>query len=865
MLARDKRAEGVNADEARFAARRQLGNMTKAREDARAQWGFRWLDIFEQDLRYTLRGIRRNPGFAIAVALTLGLGIGANSAMFGVIDQMMFRPLPYLRDPVRVHRVYLRWHERDHDVTNDQMEYTRYLDLKRWTHSFSDYAAFASRTLAVGVGDEAQERRVALVSAGFFDFFDARPAAGRFFVSSEDATPRGASVAVLGYDFWIARYAGRPDAVGASVLVENILCQIVGVAPRGFMGVDDERAPAVYMPITTLAGANQAEPSNYYTRYDWSWMRMMVRRRPEVTVESASADLSNAFLQSWNAQRTFEPLRASPNVARPRAIASGIKPASGPEPSLEARTALWVTAVAGIVLAIACANVVNLFLARALRRRREIAVRLALGVSRGRLVSQFLTESVVLALLGGAVGVLIAQWGGAAMRALFLPGADAPNAIGDWRTLWFSFLAALIAGVLTGLAPALVGVRGDLGTSLKAGTREGTSARSRTRASLLVFQGALSVVLLVGAGLFVRSLDRVRSLKLGYDAGPVLLLSTNLRGMAVSDSGMLRLGAELVQAAKAIPGVEYAAWTSSVPLTDDNSLTFFVPGIDSVRKLGRFTYTSTSPDYFKVMDTRIIRGRAFDDRDRSGAPRVVVVSAAMAKMLWPGKDAIGQCMHRKSWDSPCTTIIGIAENANQGSLSSDNGLHYYLPIDQDYRSAGRALLLRPRDDPALVGESIRRQLQGVMPGQAYLTAEPLRDVVASQRRSWLLGATMFVAFGALALVVAGLGLYSVIAYSVAQRSHELAVRVALGAQARDLTRLVVGDGVRVAVVGVAIGGAIAFALAGKIEPLLFDVSPSDPLVFVSVGMLVLAVAVLSSIGPALRAARADPNLALRSE
>jgi predicted permease len=486
-------------------------------------------------------------------------------------------------------------------------------------------------------------------------------------------------------------------------------------------------------------------------------------------------------------------------------------------------------------------------------------------VSRGRLVAQFLTESVALALLGGAAGVLIAQWGGAVMRTLFLPGADAANAIGDARTLWFSFSAALTAGVLTGLAPALVGVRGDLGTSLKAGTRERTSARSRTRTSLLVFQGALSVVLLVGAGLFVRSLDRVRSLKLGYDAGPVLLLSSNLRGMTLSDSGMLRLGARLVEAAKAIPGVEYAAWTSSVPLTDDNSVTFFVPGIDSVRKLGRFTYTSTSPDYFKVMGTRILRGRAFDDRDRRGAPPVVVVSAAMAKMLWPGKDAIGQCMHVRHWDSPCTAVIGIAENANQGSLSSDTGLHYYLPIDQDYQSAGRALLLRSREDPAVVAESIRRQLQSVMPVQAYLTAQPLGDVVASQRRSWLFGATMFVAFGALALVVAGLGLYSVIAYNVAQRGHELAVRVALGAQARDVTRLVVSDGVRVAVIGVGIGVAIAFALAGKIEPLLFDVSPSDPLVFTFVAILVLAVAVVSSIGPALRAAKADPNLALRSE
>ena len=380
-----------------------------------------------------------------------------------------------------------------------------------------------------------------------------------------------------------------------------------------------------------------------------------------------------------------------------------------------------------------------------------------------------------------------------------------------------------------------------------------------------MFQGALSVVLLVGAGLFVRSLDKLRSTRLGYDADPVLLVVSQLRGLQVSDTEKVQLGARLLDAAKAIPGVSFATWVSNVPLTGSNSMSLFVPGIDSVRKLGRFTFTTASPDYFAVMGTHILRGRAFDDRDRENAPHVVVVSEAMANILWPGKDAIGQCMHVSSHDAPCTTVIGVAENAKLRNLATDTGLHYYLPIDQFGRAGGFALLMRMRSDPALASESIRKQLQRVMPGQAYVVAKPFRELVDSQRRSWLFGATMFVAFGALALVVAALGLYSVIAYNVAQRTHELGVRVALGAQTSDVAQLVVGEGVRVALVGVVVGAAIAFALGSRIEPLLFKVSAHDPLVFGAVAALLMTVAIVASAGPALRAARADPNVALRAE
>ena len=824
------------------------------------------LEDLTQDLRFAVRALRKSPGFAAAVIVTLGLGIGANAAMFGVVDRLMFRPYAYLRDPATAHRVYLRSTYRETTTTSSFTEYARYLDLKRWTKSFDEWSAFSTRTWAVGVGEASRERQVATVNATFFKFFDARPVLGRFFVPAEDSTPRGADVAVLGYGFWKAEFGGR-NVLGEVLQVGNIPATIIGVAPEGFAGVDDTDPPAVYIPITTYAGSQPSQRPNatYHTRYNWGWMQMMVRRKPGVTVAQASADLSQAHVRSWNAELALDNEGTPAAIAKPQAIAGAMKLGAGPDPSLESRTAFWVTGVSIIVLLIACANVANLFLARALRRQREVAVRLALGVTRRRLVMQTLTESLLLSILGSAVGLVVAQWGGLGIRRLLITSEDASlDVLTDWRTLGAAVGVALIAGLLTGLIPALLSGRGDLARSLKAGPREGTYHRSRTRVSLLVFQGALSVVLLVGAGLFVKSLNKVKSMRMGYDAEPVLLASRNMRGMAVDDSMSARLARELLATAQSIPGVEYATWVSSVPFWSTSSTDLFVPGIDSVRRLGRFTFQNATTDYFQTMGTRIVRGRGFTPEDRPGAPRIAVVSEGMSKVLWPGRDAIGQCMRVAADTMPCTTVVGIAEDMVQRDLTGDQRFHYYMPLEQ--RSAsGFAVLLKMRGDATSQQETVRRALQKVMPGQSYITVKPLGEIVDQQRRSWKLGATMFVAFGGLALLVAGVGLYGVIGYNVTQRMHELGVRVALGAQARDILRLVVGQGVRFAFAGVALGALLAYGASGWIEPLLFKQPAKDPVVFSLVGVVLLLVALAASAVPAMRAAKADPNTALRSE
>jgi predicted permease len=864
-LERDAAAIGTQPDAAAFA-RRRLGNVTRVRENARERWSIPSLDHFQQDTRLAFRGLRRSPGFAATVVITLGLGIGANAAMFNVVDRLMFRPLAYLSDPSTVHRVYWQWQDHDANVTVMSTYYARYLDLARWTTSFSQLAVFSERDVAVGDGEASRERRVGAVSASFFTFFDARPALGRFFVADEDVIPRGADVAVLSHAFWQSEFGSR-DVRGEQLRVGDIRATIIGVAPPAFNGVNDANPPAVYVPITTYAASTGTDDSRtYFNRYRWGWVHVIVRRKPGVTREVAERDASQAFRRSFQAARADDPGYPTVESAQPHVAISAVRPGAGPDPALEARTALWVSVVAVIVLIIACANVANLFLARALRRRRETAVRLALGVSRTRLVMQSVTESLVLSLLGAGTALLVAQWAGAAIRQM-LVATNAPSVpvFADWRTLAVTIGVAIATGTLVGLVPPLASGRGDLARTLRGGARGGVSDGARLRTSLLVVQAMLSVVLLIGAALFVKSLDAVKRMPMGYDAEHVLLVNRVIARGTFNDTTQRVLRAALMAEAQSLPSVESAAWVSSAPFVSTSNTTLFVAGIDSVARLGTFTYQATTPDYFRVMGTRIVRGRGLELADRAPAPNVAVVSESMAKVLWPGQEAVGKCFRMRSDTVPCTTVVGIAEDMVQRDIGGSQRFHYYLSIDQYTRTWGNGMVLRLRGDPVLEAENVRKALQRVMPGASYLTVQPLREIVHDAQRSWRLGATMFAVFGVLALVVAAVGLYGVIGYNVEQRSHELGVRVALGAQRPDILRLVVGQSVRFAVAGVSLGMLAALLASRWIQPVLFRQSATDGLTYGAVAVTMIVVALAASALPAFRAAGTDPNTALRSE
>ena len=814
------------------------------------------------DLRYGVRGLRRSPGFAIAIALTLGLGVGANAAMLGAIDRLMFRSFPYLRDPATIHRVYFQTTSR-HGITSTRSAgpYTTYVDLAGSTRSFSQFAGFSEWSLALGPGDAAIEHTVDGVSASFFDFFDARPRLGRFFTTSEDSPPHGANVAVLGYGYWQSAFGGR-DVIGQRLEIGPLLTTIIGIAPKDFVGVSEGEAPAVFIPITTLAfGVNQGDAASFARKYTWYWMNVMARRKPGVTIAEATADLTNAFDRSWEKARAE--LRGTPpaSVVHARAIAGALRTRAGPDAGLESKTLLWVTGVASIVLLIACANLANLLLARLLGRQREIAVRLALGASRLRLLGQFAAEALLLAVLGCFAGLVVAQSVTFALARLGIDTSGTGNAV-DWRTLFIAATLALVAGLVTYLGPVVVLLRGSWESSLRSGTRS-TYRHGRLQAVLLALQATLSVLLLVGAGLFVRSLERARAVRLGWNPTSVLVVTPNYRGFTMDSTAQDAFRRRLLATAQAIPGVVAAARVDNLPFRT-STRDFFVDGIDSVERLGRFVSQVVSPDYFAVMHTRILRGRHLDVHDRAGEEPVVVVSESMGGVLWPGEDPIGRCLRFDAADGVCTRVVGVAEDAASTGLGDEDRFMYYVSDDQPPKHPANRIFIRvAASDPDAYREPIRRALQRVMPGEAYVSVAPLETLVDTERRSWMLGATMFVAFGGLALIVAAVGLYGVISYQVAQTRRELGVRIALGAQAKNIIRLVIGRGLGLAALGAGLGLLLACVAASWVQPLLFRESATDPWIFALVAAALIVVALGASWLPAARALRTDPTSVLR--
>jgi putative ABC transport system permease protein len=855
--------QGIAPAEARRRALVAFGGVDRIKDDARDARGTMLLETTLQDLRYAARSLRAKPALTLGIVLTLALGIGANAAMFGIVDRLLFRVPAYLADASRTHRVYFSWWRDGRNTVSRNTQFARYLDVTRATTSFSAVAAFQTREMVVGQGADARNMLVGVVSGNYFEFFDAKPALGRFLTADDDRAPGGSPVAVLSYAFWQGSYAGNRDVVGTTLQLGNAACTIVGVAPPDFVGLGDEGIPIAFMPITTHAASLR---SSTYTRiYTWSWLELMARRKPGVSLDSATADLTYALGLSWQAQIDALPETPSVASARPTARLEPVQLERGPQASANARVAAWVAAVAVIVLLIACANVANLLLSRAIARRREIAVRLALGVSRARLARQLLTETLLLSTLGSVVGLALAEWLGGALRAWFFsPGQKTP-VLADGRTLAFAAAVTAAAAVATAVAPIVHARRDDVAETLKSGAYFGTARQSRTRAALLLVQTALSMVLLIGAGLFVRSVYNISALRLGYDVDPIVYVSRQFRTTRVTPAEDAALADRLVSAATSVPGVAAATPAVTVPFWSNEGRPIFVAGIENVRMLGRFILQSGSPDYFATMGTRILRGRGFIAADQPASMRVAVVSESMARVLWPERDALGQCLRIAEPDAPCTTIVGIAEDVRSRSVVDDREFMYFIPAAQYSWGAPSDMFVRVHGDAADYVDSLRRRLQPLMPGEAFVTVRPLRELTDPMRRSWQFGATMFVAFGALALVLAAIGLYSVMAYDVAQRAKEVGLRIALGASAARVVRLVISQRVGTVLGGIAAGLVVALAAARWVAALLFKVSPWDPLIFASVALTLVAVSLAASALPAIRAARMDPNRALRVE
>jgi len=796
------------------------------------------------DLRYALRSLRKSPGFAALAIATLALGIGANTAIFSVVDAVVLRSLPY-RDPQRLVMLWERRPKSDHVVAS----YPDFRDWRDRSRSFDAAAAYSAWTFNL-TGDGPPERiDSAVVSASFFDVLGVAPRPGRGFLPEEETRGRD-DVVVLGYGFFVRRFLGDPNVVGKKILLDGKPYTVIGVAPDGIRLPTLSATTGLFVPIT-----HGYPPENR----DGHYLSVVARRKRGVTLAAARADLASIarFLQhTYPVSNTHHDIDAFPLS---REIAGPTRPAL---------LALLVSVF--LLLAIASVNVANMLLSRATARQREIAVRAALGAGRWRLIRQLMIESVVLSLIGGALGVVAAA-GGVEIIRRFGP-ADIPRldqARLDLVALAYALAISIATGILFGLAPAAHATVKRLGDSLKAGDRRLAGGEGRVGRILVASELALSVVLLITAGLMLKSFWRLERVDPGFRTRGVLTAQLDFpetkypRGRDIT-----AFGARLLDRLRALPGVEGAGAVSNLPLEDERlwHLSFGVEGRVRDRANPLFAFSSSvMPGYFETIGLPLLRGRVFSDADAREAPKVAIVNRTLADTVFRREDPIGRRISLTNEPGPndWITIVGIIGDVRSESLESAAPNQLYLPFAQN-GADGMAIVVRT-SRPDGVAAALRTAVAEIDPDEPVHDIRPLADVVSESTEQPRFRAFLTAIFAALALALAAIGIYGVLSYSVTRRTHEIGIRVALGAARHDILRLVVGREMLLASIGVAIG-SIGAALASRaLSALLFGVAATDVPTFAAVAVILLGVALAASVVPARRALRIDPMTALREE
>jgi predicted permease len=865
--ARKHETLGMSAVDARQRALHEFGGMTRWREEARRARGSTPVDVIEQDLRQALRGLRRNPAFAITSVLTLALAIGANAAMFGIVDRVMLRGPEHVVAPEQVVRVYVTRVLANANVTTTSLApYPLYEGARDGTSAFAGVAMYLPIDLRVGLGLESRLVHATYATPDFFSLVGTQPALGRWYLDDEDRAPRGEPVVVLGYGYWQSEFAGDSSILGKVVTLDERQFRVVGVAPRGFTGV--ERAPvSAWLPM----GTRPIPPSAADWRTSWrpNTPGLIVGR---LVVSRAQADAQlTAMLR-----REYAGADKSMRTAAVRVLPLPYD-LQGDEPR-ELGVARLLTGVTLVMLLVAAANATNLTLARAVARRRELGVRAALGAGRWMLVRLIVVETMLIAVLGGVIGLVLARAGGAIVREALLPNVAWTELPTDGRVLLWTALTTVVTGAVVGLIPALRVSSADVSSVLRAGHTGSTSggeSQGPARAALQVVQLALSLVLVFTAGLFIRSLRDIRHLDLGYDRERVLAVDVSFPSPDSSSSANaeatladVRMRYEDLRSRfERVSGVARASIAFSSPLSAVNISRLRVPGRDSLTSpKGAFALvTAAASGYFETVGTRILRGRGFGPNDRSGSEPVVVVNETMAHTLWPDGDALGRCVVVGGKDDPCSRVVGISQDVHQMTLKEEPLSQCYLPWGQSPRFIrGSVLLVRSQEAAGDLAPALTEVVRRTAPTIRSLEIKSFEELLDPQVRPWRVGATLFGLFGGIVLVVAAIGLFSVVSYLVTQRTHELGVRIALGAQRGQVLRLIMGGALRTAIVGAVIGGALAMMIGPMIQPLLFDNVARDPLLLSLVAGGLLVVAIAASVLPAWRATRVDPLLALRT-
>jgi predicted permease len=857
-------AQGMSPAAARAQAIAEFGDMDDARRyvntvDRQAEASRRRRDDMgelAQDLAYAVRKLKSSPMFAITVILTLALGIGANMTVLNLINAALLKP-PQVGEVSG-----LAWlTPRDRDGRYGAWTLPDILAFRAQSTAWEGVSGMGNIRLTLNDGDPAQLSGYA-VNANFFDILRVRPAPGRGFFAYEDTVGTPSFVAVLSHDFWQRRYGGDSAIVGTDITLNTRRVRVVGVAPRGFTGVRIGDTPDLWVPFAAVAQLGTLH-GNPYREPKSRWLRAVGRIAAGTSFDQAQADAGvvQARLEDW----ITDPLkRRTIEVARMRnALDPGNRKDIVPIFTL-------IMCVPLLVLGVACANVANLFVSRGVIRQKELAVRRALGASRGRIVRQLLTECVVLGLASGVVGVAAAYaLTGVIIRVGSLPTDVASVLQPDWRVFALTFGLAVASGVLFGLLPALAATRRAITLALKSNgmALAAGKGRHRLRNAFVVTQVAFSLALLITAGLFVGSLRKALASDPGYDPKNTVGAEYDLTGQNYDKDRVRRFDAELAAHAAALPGVEAAAVADMLPLSGSSSSTrVFLPGEDREKAEGFYSLNNrVSLGYFAAMRIPIVQGRAFDATDNAQAPRVIVVNERLAAKVWPGENPLGKRLQAPG-DTGLVTVIGVARNGKYRSLmESDQLSAYWLPSAQSPIGPQGELIVRARGGTADAVAAARRALKEMDATLPVARMETLDAYIANTVSGQRAGAAMLAVFGALALALAAFGIFAVIAQGVAARTREIGIRMSLGARAADVVRAFVREGLVLTSIGVVLGVALSLAVSKLLASLLFGLTATDAVTFVGATVALGAVAAVASFLPARRAARVDPLVALRSD
>ena len=846
---------GMSPEEAARAAALSFGGVERIKDASRDMRGIRWLDVARQDGGHAIRQLTAHPGFAGMVVLTLALGVGANTALFTLLDHLLLRPPSGVHAPEQLFRLYRHQPptERSDGWVTPGFPYPAVANIAAALDAGQQILTYRIGPRPLGRGEDAPRVTAVEFGPGYFDVLGVRPVLGRRPTAEEARIEGGSPVALISDIEWQSRYGRDPGVIGRQVELLYQQYTIIGVLPRAFTGLD-AGAAAYWTPLGAFPSMS-GDP--LHSSWNYGGTHVVIRAAPamrERVVALASGVVARGAPE-WIEGATV--------------TAASIKAARGPHAQpAELAVATRLAAVAAILLLIACANVANLNLARTLKRRQEIAVRLALGISRGRLIAMLTLEMLLLALLAAGGALLVAFWGGTALRRLLFPDLAWAVPPLDVRVAVFALATGLAAGLLSGLPPALRAGRFGLAMAMKGVGRQGGAARSRLRSGLVSVQAALCVVLLVAAGSFIRSLQAASAIDVGFDAGRVALAGMSFSDRANHDAEVRDAMPRIVERLRTLPQVEEVATTNWRPLSEHASGPLYSEaGEELVFPRQPPSYQLVSPNFFEAMGMRLVAGRIFDATERDPEAPVIVINQAMAADVWPGENPLGRCLRFHDVDAPCARVIGIVETANRDRLIEPEPVaHFYRSLAQSSNPTPRIAVIRARPgELASVLAAARTLIREDLPAGAFPDVKPLASAFDAEMRPWRLGSTLFSAIGLLALLVAVIGTYSVVAYIVGQRRHEIGVRMALGARALHIARMVVSDALGMVGAGLVVGVAAAFAFGRALDALLYETSARDPGVIGAVTLLLGCAAVGAALVPAWRATRVDPTEALRAE